>query len=98
MTDPSRAEQNADALVAEVERLRALHTPRPIETAPLVCRILAWWPTIGSWETTYWEPDSGLRPHWDAPSADYWLGYARKKKAQHQPTHWLPMPPAPEVK
>jgi len=92
------AESGADVLIdelaSEITRLRSLTEWRPIETAPKnEAEVLLFWPFItqdGYATNGFWDdPGPGVEPHWYSPTVN---GGAT------QPTHWLPLPPAPEVK
>lgn len=77
-----------------------LARPMPIETAPKgdgrynAPKILAFWPVYGGrWEISQWDDDRfGKRPR------PFWTWGYEDLRAQRmfQPTHWLPLPPAPE--
>ena len=67
-------------LIAEVERLRALTTPQPIETAPKDgTRFIAYQKyrdVCGCW----WMETEG------------WCGWQNDADSEPEPTHWLPLP------
>jgi hypothetical protein len=75
----------------------------PIETATEAmasgARILVWVPATkyndGVWTSARWDKDEYAvrpKPYW---SMDYFLGRISDSR-NRQPTHWMPMPPAPE--
>ena len=80
------------AAAAEITRLRALVTPRPIETAPEVEDVLVWdgesW-CMGLFGLCYYTQNYR------------WLvdGYQSENPLDYyqpcEPTYWLPLPPAP---
>lgn len=63
--------------------------PRPMSEAPKQAdawppeKILAWWPDSKEGVATWWWTARGI-----------WI-HALSEYDEHQPTHWLPMPPAP---
>ncbi len=70
---------------------------RPIETAPKDGTFVIVWPPTWNGVTScaHWNADEYLKkpqPYWSRTDD---LG--RKKSREKPPTHWLPLPPAPEV-
>lgn len=96
---PAIASQDAELirLRAEVERMRW----QPIETAPRDgTSFIAFRPTMwggkGHIGPTSWVDDRYAkkpRPFWQ--SVEHWIGILEDR--QHPPTHWQPIPAAPEV-
>lgn len=74
--------------------------PQPMETAPREDHeeVLAYWPVTGDWSPTYWIPitTSTDKPHWYSNHVRGCIGLTGLRKKRSVPTHWLPMPPAPE--
>lgn len=82
--------------VDEIERLRALTTWRPIETAPKdnAPRLVygTWWAEVSEWSDQ--QPSVGVAssdggPWYSVHTDCYSVGC--------DATHWLPMPPPPEA-
>jgi hypothetical protein len=68
--------------------------PQPIESAPRDgTEILAWWVNGHGWTISWWSISGG--DMWVSGPPDSEYGYEYEKK--YQPTHWLPLPPKPEV-
>lgn len=85
-------------LEAEVARLTKKCEWQPIETAPRDVPVLGWFPLTGERAKTYvmhWNDDSyakNPRPLWDVHG---WI-WPRSALRACQPTHWMPLPSAPE--
>jgi len=89
------AEKDYQASLTRIAELEALTTPQPIETAP----------KDGTWillSKTGWS--RWLDAYWDEEKTEWYCRYGQNQKANIDDqryqgcTHWLPMPPAPEVK
>lgn len=78
------SQDEAQALREQIATLKQERMWRPIETAPRDgTEILCWCPGIGERVLCF---DAGC---WVLAGGDYANDY--------EPTHWMPLPPAPEV-